>query len=477
MNSLSTDKGDETTQTLPPNPRNQLWTTLFEETLHIDKYVLSEYYRTGEIYDEDSSVRRGKQVSGRFKSSSLSSNPQTFCKRNIDWNRVFMMWSKLDEQEQTSIAETHDKDGFYPLHYIVLAGAPNDIVACFLKSSVSKSVLMAKCGWGMKATPLHLACFARCALPTLNRLLEAAPEAVYVRDAFGRFPLHLATLNRAEDLVEVLLLADAKKDTLAAKDAYGNTALQLAVGRSSKVVACLLKACQVCDASTENDFQIKEHFEQELPLHMAMRSDSPLRRFQAAGKVVHLLTSVHSNLLSATDHRGQTALHVAISEGNTSTEALRALLLLDVTNATLSTKDVLGMTPMDIFLEKICQQPESALPLVKALVRADDERCFWAAVDDQGESILDRYVRHLFTNSTHEDATTKSSAIEVLYNIILATPPGTGFYGISVTKSQAFLGQNRYEKFLGDPQWYRTMNLVMSKRIFTFYFMLVSEII
>ena len=401
----------------------------------------------------------------------------SFHHHHVDWDAFLFAWTRLSPKEQVKVAsQTVDDDGFTLLHYVCLAMAPTDIFRIVLRltvgdetspSSSKENLVAIPCGLGMFATPLHLACFAGCRKTIVEELVAADPQVLYLGDSWSRLPLHLAVLSRQVDLVQVLCEADEFKKSLTMQDNGGNTPLSLAVSGSSEVVASLLKAFVESDASSKNDFNMKNHLRDGLPLHKAVRSNRALGRLRAAGHVVRLLANAHPELLETKDHRGQTALHVAIAEGNESIESLRCLLTGDSKNTALFTKDVLGQTPLDILFQRITREPDLSLSMVKALVKADDQRKLWSTLDEKGESTLDRYVHYLMTN--HSDTVV---SIEILYQILLGTPPGTGYYGTSMSDSQKFLGRSLYEKFLGDKEWHYTMNMVMSQRIFTYYFML-----
>jgi ankyrin repeat protein len=437
---------------------------LVQDILQVSTWTLASDYKVGynAVVEEDgASVRSGKRGG---QSYSLGQHP------HVDWDHVYTLWTGLSPDEQRAAANhvLHgDGDDCLLLHYLcLLPAAPSDVVTAVLRVTNEPS---RPCGLGLQATPLHLACFTRGSnVTTVKALVTAAPGLVYQRDAYGRLPLHMTSLSRAADLVRVLLETDrGGAETIAAQDNAGLTALQLAVGRCPVVVAQLLQACQESDASPTNDFSMRTHLEQGLPLHRAIRRESGVHRLRSVGQVVRMLAKCQTNLVTSQDHRGQTALHVALEEGTTSVDSLRALLTLDMTRATFSTKDVLGQTPVDILLSKMIQQPETALPTIRALIKADEERCFWGTVNEKHESLLDRYLDHLLAKNAHDNL-----ASDVLYQLLLATPPGTGSYGVAATQTQTLIGRAAYTKFLGDAQWHKTMNRVMSQRIFTFYFML-----
>jgi ankyrin repeat protein len=394
-------------------------------------------------------------------------------KRAIDWDRFLVMFQSLETTMRVAAAELSlNPWGCHLLHIVCICWAPPDVVQVLL--SVSTLPLTKKCGMAMEATPLHLACFFGCKAATVSQLLQADTdrEALRMKDSQGRIPLHLACQNKGTEkesakTVHLLLESDASKKSFAMIDRIGETPLQLACQLASKtVIEQLLEAALEADRIKENSFSMDD-IPKQLPLHRAFH-----RKEKSPANVVHLLSTGPARAnLTTKDRRGQVPFHIAC-ENDPGASAFRQLIDNDPDSVTFKLTDVLGQSPMDVLIRRIIDGDDKVLTSLQDLARADEKRRFFGDEDAKSRTLLDKLLATFPSADGNKHVRLSHVERKALFVIATCTPPGSGKYTLSLAKCQKMLEPFTFKKIYSDIHFHKTLNNLMCKRSFTFYFML-----
>jgi ankyrin repeat protein len=437
---------------------------LVQHVLGIHRFVTAAYEYRGDlpVVDTASGTMSQHRNSNRH-------NSNTKHQTNIDWDRFLDIWEGTHGKSRVALAEyLFTEYNSYLLHIVCLCGAPEDVVQALL--DVSLLPLTKKCGMNMKATPLHLACFAGCSPHTVEKLLQADRQhmALFMKDAEGRIPLHVAcekgVTAGSAGIVKLLLDSDVKKESLNMVDRHGATPLQVAAQISSEsVIAHLLEAVVQADEMKDNVFNLVD-LPQQLPLHRAFH-----RRTASPGNIVHLLSTGASKAnLTTKDRRGQLPIHVALKCG-AGAEALKELINNDKTGETFTATDMSHETPADLLIRKVSDGDESVMRTLEQLAEADESRRFFGTENKQGQTMLDELLKSVQKLSSGSLTELQTNSVLLM---ISCTLPKSGNYSYSLKKSQKLLGVATYGRIFADPRFHKTLNIPMSKRSFTTFFML-----
>ena len=202
---------------------------------------------------------------------------------------------------------------------------------------------------------------------TVSLLLSTETSLINVQDDQGLTPLHYACLNAGdnqEKVVKLLLAYNECDHNVVDKD--GNTPLQMALsGQNYKAVKQFLLSSK-CNPNTNIDGYTPLHLvceEGDLELVSLILSDreyrsdmqcsdgkTPLHSVCSSGKVsvskrskiVRMLLAHQPSLVSAIDNTGHTALHFAVTTGDSETVSL----LLSAKASLINVQDDQGQTPL-----------------------------------------------------------------------------------------------------------------------------------
>lgn len=387
----------------------------------------------------------------------------------IDWDRFLDVFEEGGSGMQQHLAEfRHDSINGYLLHLVCASAAPVDVMEIVLQASTLP--IDQPCGLGLAATPLHLACFFGCPAASVDALLHADVNGTTLctKDAHGRLPLHLACMmgktTESIQVVTILLAHDATKQCLGCKDGHGATPLQIASERANQdVLALLLDAYLQADAMTENEYAVGD-IPKQLPLHRAFHRSSNL-----SGNIVRTLAQSPSAspILHTKDRRGQTPIHVACQYG-AGRDAFQQLIDNDHSGETFRATDAYHQTPSDLIIKLINDNDTLALQTLNDIAAADQSRRFFAVQDGLGLTMLDKLLKSWPQKDAMALSSTQRNALLIL---IACTPPGSGRYALSLGNSKTLLPPHVFERVYMDRRFHTTLNNLMCRRSFTFYFM------
>lgn len=387
-----------------------------------------------------------------------------------DWDN-FLDLLERDECRQELGGILLDPMDIYLLHAACSSGAPPNVMEALLKQS-PPCVLEHVGGLGLGATPLHLACFFRCPSSSIKLLLTADCKPLHVTDACGRLPLHVACLQgKAVDSAEVVRLligADPELATLGARDSHGSTPLQLASQFArSEVVEAILSAYLEADRSGHKLATVAE-VRKQLPLHKALQrypSDMPINVVSTFA--IGTLASSHA-LLTTKDRRGRLPLHLACQYG-AGKAVFEDLINNDSTGGTFVASDDNQQTPADLLIALILNDELRSLRTLQDIADADPSRRFFGAVDATRRTMLDRLIKSISASEIGLGLTRLQR--DALLCLVACTPPGSGRYAVSIQRCRDALEYRTFSRVYKDQHFHRTMNNLMCKRPFTFYFM------
>ena len=223
---------------------------------------------------------------------------------------------------------------------------------------------------------------------TMYLLLSTEASLINVLDSQGQTPLHYACLNTRENNEEVvnLLLAYNECDPNV-EDKDGNTLLQMALSGQNYAAVRLLLLSSKCNPNTNINGYTPLHFvceEGDLELVSLILSDREYRSdmqcsvgktplhsvcsskkvsFSERLKIVRMLLAHRPSLVSAIDNTGCTALHFAVTTGDSETVSL----LLSAKASLINVQDDHGQTP----LHYACFKTKNK-PLLKLLLAHDE---------------------------------------------------------------------------------------------------------
>ena len=222
---------------------------------------------------------------------------------------------------------------------------------------------------------------------TVSLLLSTEASLVNVQDDQGLTPLHYACLNTSgnnEEVVELLLAYNECDPNVVDKD--GNTPLQMALSGQNYAAVRLLLLSK-CNPNTningytplhlvckEGDLELvslilsdKEYrsdmqcSDGKTPLHSACSSSKVY--VSKRSKIVRMLLAHRPSLVSAIDNTGRTALHFAVTTGDSKTVSL----LLSTEASLINVQDDRGQTP----LHCACLNNEEIVKLLLACNECD----------------------------------------------------------------------------------------------------------
>ena len=202
---------------------------------------------------------------------------------------------------------------------------------------------------------------------TTSLLLSTEASLINVQDDQGHTPLHYACLNTRgnnEEVVKLLLAYNKCDPNVVDKD--GNTVLQTALSRQNHRAVKLLLLSSKCNPNTNINGYTPLHFaceEGDLELVSLILSDREYRSdmqcsdgktplhsvcsskkvtFSMRPKIIRKLLAHRPSLVSAIDNTGCTALHFAVTTGDSETTSL----LLSTEASLINVQDNHGRTPL-----------------------------------------------------------------------------------------------------------------------------------
>ncbi|KAK4772234.1 hypothetical protein SAY86_014009 [Trapa natans] len=225
-----------------------------------------------------------------------------------------------------------------------------------------KGGVPSKYRWEMMNRALHAAARGG-SLRALKELAEHCPDIPAYRDIAGSTVLHSAAAKGQIEVIKYLLGAF---DLAGIVDRHGNTALHIAAYRGQ------LQAFRVLFSASPALISATNHAGETF-LHMAIAGfQSP--DFQRLDRQMALLTHIAGldkplqELINSRSNTGRTALHLALI-GKPNSGAVR--LLMSVPSTDLNVRDEYGMTPLDILKH---QSPSARKDvLIRQLVSAGAE--------------------------------------------------------------------------------------------------------
>lgn len=495
------------------------------DILHFDKLSFSLHY----CQSPDDAMK----IAGSLANLSISEQgmaaqvnqqnqgPESLTSRRewIDWDlfldRLKVMLS-VDEKRLSSGSETAnlgdfiDSDGGALIHYVCACSAPLDIIRAVIASMTDLSLLIRRYGSYMKATPLHLACASGCSVIVFEELLHCieaeSPQllqnALTMQDGAGRTPLSLLCQgghdNHVESpaIVQLLLDADKTGESMTKLDEKGRAPVDIAMKYAGEgIIQRLLRAKhQNKIHDVDQDISLEHVGYASHSLHQALRNKN---RFQVVGRVAMLLADPEHRMarLNERNNRGQLPIHVAISQAGHvpdgdgdggDRDILRMLLENDTTGETFTAPDKQGQTPLDVIVIRIQRGDHSVIHALSGLVWADKRRRFFGSLTsgtknaieqspnkgnlDENEQQKETLLDHLLTFLPSDPQHVSEFQRNCLALILLATPPGLGFYDTSIYETKRILGWYRWDDLMRKPAFHDTMNLQMGRRSFSVQF-------
>ena len=427
---------------------------LVDQILSFDVVSMQETYSRGFV-----------NVTTRRKDRSIAGGNTV-----VGWGEFLDVWEYQEANRQTEMASMKwEHWDCCLLHIVCACSAPRDVVQRLIQCS-PPHVLLHPSGLQLQATPLHLACFFHCSFEAVIALVDAERKTLYRKDAQGRLALHIAcgrgTTLASADIVRYLLQSDPELTSLDTRDVYGSTPVQLASQFARKeVVEAVLSAFLDARRDIHSVAQIRE----QLPLHRALQrcsSDVPIGLVRALS-IGSLSQPTEPDVLTTRDRQGQVPLHVAFHHGATA-ETFQALLDHDSIGKTFNICDDCQQTPLDVLLQQILRNERRSLRTLLQLAEADPSRRVFGTVDPLGLTMLDKLVKFLFLEKNGHPS---SHQVKALLSLLCCTPPGSGQYAFSVGSCRRVLDFAFFDQLYHDPRFHRTLNNLMCKRNFTFFFM------
>ena len=220
---------------------------------------------------------------------------------------------------------------------------------------------------------------------TVSLLLSTETSLINVQDDQGQTPLHYACFNTRESYKEVikLLLANNECDPNV-EDKDGNTPLQMALSRQNYMAIKQFLLSSKCNPNTNIHGYTPLHFvceEGDLELVSLILSDREYRSdmqcsdgktplhsvcsskkvtFSMRSKIVKMLLAHQPSLVSAIDNTGCTALHFAVTTGDSETVSL----LLSTKASLINVQDDQGLTPLHYACLKTRENNEEVIKLL-----------------------------------------------------------------------------------------------------------------
>jgi hypothetical protein len=243
------------------------------------------------------------------------------------------------------------------------------------------------------------------------------------------------------------------------------------------VVEALLSAYAEADKSGKVAGVTVAEARRQLPLHRA------LQRYQSDGGGTGISSlnvfaagtrSSSESLLRTKDRRGRLPLHLACEYG-AERSVFSDLIGGDLSGGSFDAVDDSRRTPSDVLIARILNDDPLALKTLQDLADADESRWFFGRADTGGQTMLDKLVGALAAGSKEGAVSSPLSAAqrEAVLCVVACTPPGSsGRYPVSIKRSREVLGSQKvYDRVYKDPRFHLTLNNLMCKRAFTFYFM------
>jgi hypothetical protein len=163
-------------------------------------------------------------------------------------------------------------------------------------------------------------------------------------------------------------------------------------------------------------------------------------------------------------------IHVACQRGAcVGVEAFKELINNDKLGETFCATDAIHQTPADMLIRRINDGDELAVTTLEELAEADELRRFFGAEDSQGRTMLDAMLKSI---QGLKEGTLTEVQIDALLLMLSCTPPRSGKYSHSWKTSRKQLGVGSYGRIFTDRRFHKTLNISMSRRSFTTYFML-----
>lgn len=268
-------------------------------------------------------------------------------------------WLEENKQDLKVLDEAayfKDENGATPLHYLVRANPPSDLVQQILQVVPDTAKAQSVCGW----LPLHVALFIKTSPDLVKLLLKAYPESTTVQNRQGHLPLHIAcTMGVSIELMDLLLLAYPESADIQDKMDY------------------------VPSAYLRNQITPTKHYEHLFLLHNAI----------IGGYSIHLVKFFLKEFPESCikqDEDGMIPLHHAcLCNAPHFFEYVRVLLDAN-SEESLTIQDKLGRTPLQL-LKRILSTPDEAkrLPLhrLAASSASVSEKSLQVLVDAYPESI------------------------------------------------------------------------------------------
>lgn len=215
-------------------------------------------------------------------------------KHVVEW---FEEKERSDRDLLRDVAHYRDSHKFTPLHWLVQARPPPDLVQRLIQ--IAPETLRASCNFG--ALPLHYACQKEASAEVVQILIQAYPQAVRERTGAGGLPIHYACEStKASPTSEVVqTLLDVYPGSAQVQDHFIGLPLHIAcrTGASYGVIHALLEAYPKA-AQSPNIHGI-------MPLHYAC--DNAL----STPNVVSQLLQVYPDAAKITSSHGCLPLHLA----------------------------------------------------------------------------------------------------------------------------------------------------------------------
>ena len=250
---------------------------------------------------------------------------------------------------------------------------------------------------------LHISCIHGNAKIT-SLLLSIDQSVINVQDRKGRTPLHYASMLMHSN-TSIQLLLDCENCDTTLVDDDGNTPLQMALSRKTNRAVRLLLLSSKCNPNTNINGYTPLHLvceEGDLELVSLILSDreyrsdmqcsdgkTPLHSVCSSSKVsvskrlkiVRILLAHQPSLVSAIDNTGCTALHFAVTTGDSETMSL----LLSTEASLINVQDDQCQTPLHYACLNAGNNQEKVIKLLLAYNKCDPN-----VVDKYGNTSLQR---------------------------------------------------------------------------------------